>query len=107
MIEAILKKYESIADLCRRHGVAKLEVFGSAARESDFDPATSDLDFAVEFAPSAPGTSFRQLLALQDDLSSLFGRKVDLVEIKNVKNPYILKTILEDKRAVYESSNQK
>jgi uncharacterized protein len=101
MIEAILKNSESVANLCRLHGVTKLELFGSAARESDFDPKTSDLDFAVEFASVSPGTRFHELLSLQDDLSSLFSRKVDLVEIKDVKNPYVLKTILEDKRSVY------
>lgn len=101
MIEAVLKNSQSIIDLCRRHGVSRLELFGSAARETDFDPTTSDLDFAVEFEPAAPVERFRKLLALQDDLTALFGRKVDLVEIKNVKNPYVLKTILEDKRPVY------
>jgi uncharacterized protein len=39
---------QQIAGICRKQGVKRLELFGSAVRE-DFDPATSDLDFLVEF----------------------------------------------------------
>lgn len=49
----VLRHREAIAALCRRHGVARLEVFGSAARGEDFDPARSDADFLVEFTPEA------------------------------------------------------
>jgi predicted nucleotidyltransferase len=38
-------------DLCRRYGVRRLDVFGSAARGADFDVATSDVDFLVQFGP--------------------------------------------------------
>lgn len=39
----------AIAELCRRYRVRRLEVFGSAARGDDFDPARSDFDFLAEF----------------------------------------------------------
>jgi predicted nucleotidyltransferase len=42
----------AIADICRRFGVRRLEVFGSAARATDFHPGSSDADFLVEFVPS-------------------------------------------------------
>lgn len=38
-----------IATMCRRYGVRRLEVFGSAARGEDFDPVASDADFLVAF----------------------------------------------------------
>ena len=40
---------KELTALCRRYGVRRLEVFGSAARAADFDPKTSDADFLVEF----------------------------------------------------------
>lgn len=46
---AIADKKEELAAICRRYGVARLDVFGSAARGTDFDPQTSDADFLVEF----------------------------------------------------------
>lgn len=65
---------EKIADFCRRHGIRRLAVFGSAVRD-DFR-ADSDLDVLVEFEPGrVPGFRF---IALQDELSAILGRRVDL-----------------------------
>ena len=48
MHSAIADKKKELAELCRRHGVVRLEVFGSAARGADFDPESSDADFLVK-----------------------------------------------------------
>jgi predicted nucleotidyltransferase len=65
---------EAIAELCKRRGIRKLAVFGSALR-LDFRP-DSDVDVLVEFYPErVPGLDF---FTIQDELSALFGRKVDL-----------------------------
>ena len=65
---------EVVAQFCRRNRIRKLAVFGSALRD-DFRPE-SDLDVLVEFQPGAvPGLAF---FSLQDELSKLFGRTVDL-----------------------------
>jgi uncharacterized protein len=45
----IADKHDALIALCKRYDVARLEVFGSAARGVDFDPALSDADFLVEF----------------------------------------------------------
>jgi len=66
---------EEIADFCRRHGVARLSVFGSVLR-SEFS-AASDIDLLVEFLPGmAPG--FIGFAGLQIELSRILGRTVDL-----------------------------
>jgi len=65
---------KAVEDFCRRNRIRKLAVFGSALRD-DFRPE-SDLDLLVEFQPGAvPGLAF---FSLQDELSKLFGRAVDL-----------------------------
>jgi hypothetical protein len=51
---------ENLRRLCAAHGVLRLELFGSAARE-DFDPAGSDFDFLVEFGESSPADGPRSL----------------------------------------------
>jgi predicted nucleotidyltransferase len=48
MVPAILEHRKEIADLCRRYGVIRLEVFGSAARGTDFDTDRSDIDFMID-----------------------------------------------------------
>ena len=53
----------------------KLRLFGSAVRE-DFDPAHSDIDLLVEYFPGKHAGLAR--FALAEELSRIFGRKVDL-----------------------------
>jgi predicted nucleotidyltransferase len=65
---------EAIAELCRRRGIRRLAVFGSALRP-DFRP-DSDVDVLIEFEPGrTPGFAF---FDIQDELAAMFGRKVDL-----------------------------
>ena len=53
MHPSIEQKRSEISHRCLRYHVRRLEVIGSAARATDFDPAYSNADFLVEFAPSA------------------------------------------------------
>lgn len=78
MHAAIAGNREAIAALCRRFGVERLEVFGSAARGDDFDPGRSDADFLVEFAPAKGHMT--AYLDFKEALEALLGRPVDLVE---------------------------
>lgn len=65
---------DRIAELCRRHHIRKLALFGSVLR-NDFQP-TSDVDVLVEFEPDfVPGLEF---FSLESELSEILGRKVDL-----------------------------
>jgi predicted nucleotidyltransferase len=65
---------DTIAAFCHRHGIARFSLFGSILRE-DYRP-DSDIDVLVEFKPGrTPGLAF---FAMQDELSSLLGRRVDL-----------------------------
>ena len=63
-----------IGALCQRHGIRRLAIFGSALR-ADFGPS-SDVDVLVEFIPGTR-TGLR-FFAIQDELSALLGRTVDL-----------------------------
>ena len=69
----------AIMELCRRYHVARLEVFGSAARGDDFDPARSDVDFLVTFEPEAR-FDMTTYVNLTDALEALLGRPVDLID---------------------------
>ena len=73
--------------MCQRHGVARHALFGSALRD-DFDPDTSDLDL-VEFSSMSPSEHAGAYFGLLEDLEDLFARRVDLVEIGAVRNPYL------------------
>ena len=66
---------DRIAAFCRRHGVARLSLFGSILRE-DFGP-DSDIDVLVEFL-SETHVSLFELGGMLVELSEMFGRQVDL-----------------------------
>ena len=79
----------------------RLELFGSATR-ADFEPARSDIDLLVEFAPQADlGPWMARYFELRDQLAALFEREVDLVLAKGLRNPYLLRAIEQDKRVLY------
>jgi predicted nucleotidyltransferase len=64
-----------IAELCRRFHVRRLDVFGSAARGTDFDPARSDVDLLVSDTPGH-SPDIGAYLDLQDALAELLGRSI-------------------------------
>ena len=102
MHPVIATKREQLIELCRRFGVKRLEVFGSAARASDFDPGRSDADFLVEFP--ANSTDVAAFLDFNDALEALLGRPVDLVmrsAVEKSQNYIRRQAILRDAEAVY------
>ena len=101
MISMIESRRAEIAGICRRFQVRRLEVFGSAARGTDFDPARSDFDFVVEFDPSVKAGLFDTYFPFKEALEALFGRNVDLVEEGAVENPYVRASIEQHREAVY------
>jgi uncharacterized protein len=92
--DVIEARRTALEDLCQRHGVARLALFGSALRD-DFDPNTSDLYLAVKFSPMSPSEHAGAYFGLLEDLENLFARRVDLVEIGAVRNPYLRREIEE------------
>jgi predicted nucleotidyltransferase len=100
MQDFILAKRSEIADLCHKHHVRRLSLFGSAVR-NDFDPATSDIDLLVEFTFQEGVGYAKNFWALEDSMARLLGRNVDLVAEGSIKNPYILRRIQEQKEQLY------
>lgn len=99
----IIRHQDAIAELCRRYGVTRLEVFGSAARGDDFDPAQSDVDLLVAFTPEAR-FNFAGFADLKNALEALFGRKVDLVDrpaIEKSHNHIRRSSILRDAQPLF------
>jgi predicted nucleotidyltransferase len=87
---------ESLAEICGRYHIHELAVFGSAAR-GDMRPG-SDVDILVEFAPGAhPGLGF---FRLEEELSELFGRPVDLGR-KSLLKPLVRPGVLRDAVVLY------
>jgi uncharacterized protein len=103
MHPAIQSQLTAISQVCSKHGISRLEVFGSAARAVDFFEKSSDADFLVEFLPSTqPGLD--EFFGAKADLEALLGRGVDLVQAKAVRNPYVLASINQSRELVYAAA---
>jgi predicted nucleotidyltransferase len=90
-----------LAEFCRRWKVSELALFGSALRD-DFKPE-SDVDVLVTFAGSARW-SLLDLVKMQDELSGLWKRPVDLLTrraVERSQNWIRRKAILETAEVVY------
>ena len=87
---------EPLADFCRRSHIQRLALFGSALTD-EFRPA-SDVDLLVEFKPGhTPGLAF---FGMQDELSEMLGRKVDLNTAKDL-SPYFRDQVVAEAEVVY------
>jgi predicted nucleotidyltransferase len=92
---------EGVAELCRRWGIARLEIFGSALRD-DFG-RDSDIDLLYTADEGAHwGFDF---VTLCEEFEALFGRPVDLVSrpaVERSDNPIRRQAILSSARTIYE-----
>jgi len=89
-----------LADLCRRHRIVRLELFGSRAKGTS--RPDSDVDLLVSFEPGhTPGLEF---FGLAEEFAGLLGRPVDLVtraSIERSPNPYKRASILASAEPLY------
>ena len=102
MITLLAEHIEGLAELCRRHQVQRLDLFGSAT-SGQFDPLTSDLDFLVTFQPNAQVGYTGTFFQLKDELERLFERPVDLVFDIEFRNPHFRAAVEESRTPLYES----
>ncbi len=99
-------KREEIAELCRRYGVERLYLFGSAAT-GRFRPASSDLDFIVEMTDRQAHAAYAdRYLAFAEELERLFGRPVDLITEQSIRNPYFRHEVESTRELVYGTPRQ-
>jgi uncharacterized protein len=96
----ITRHKAELENLCRRFGVRRLELFGSAA-VGKYRPGESDLDFLVEFEELSPGTYADTYFGLLEAIEELFGAPVDLVVASAIKNPYFRKSVDDTKALLY------
>jgi len=92
---------ENIADFCRKWKIVELRLFGSVLRD-DFRP-DSDVDILVTFSRDAQW-SLLDHVAMEQEATAIFGRKVDLVSRKAIERSenYIRrKAILETAQPYY------
>ena len=90
---------EQLKALCNSYNVEKMYLFGSALNSNFSD--TSDIDLLVKFKPIELSQYFDNYLNFKENLETLFGREVDLLEEQTLKNPILIKSINKSKALIY------
>ena len=87
-----------IEDFCKRWKIAEFSIFGSVLRE-DFSPK-SDIDVLISFEPDIPWSLF-DWVDMIEELRTILGRPVDLVEKSAITNPFRRHSILRTHKVIY------
>ena len=98
-VNLIERNIDKIRDLCSRHKVRRLFVFGSVL--TDRFKKDSDIDLVVDFQDVDLYEYADNYFDLKESLEKLFKRDVDLLEEKAIKNPYLKQSIDSSKQLVY------
>jgi predicted nucleotidyltransferase len=97
-------KLEGIRALCREYGVARLELFGSAATD-DFDANRSDVDFLATYPDGYDfGPWLGRLQDFEAALAELLGRDVDVVMISALRNKWFRREAEKTRTVIYDAS---
>ena len=106
MNDLIERHRPELVELCHRFRVKRLDLFGSAARET-FHPESSDIDFLVTLEAPSPGEYADNYLNLANSLEQLFHCRVDLVTERSIRNPYFREAVEATRESVYDARSEK
>ncbi len=93
------KNIEKITKLCNKYNVLRLYVFGSAI--SGKFKKNSDIDFLVTFDSVELNDYADNYFDFKFSLEDLFNRKIDLLEEKAIRNPFLKQSIDTSKELLY------
>lgn len=92
--------HEALTAFCRKNGIRSLSFFGSVLRDDFRDE--SDVDVLIEFQPGRT-VGYLRFAGLEDELSQLLGRKVDL-KTAAMLSPYFRDEVLREASPVYDAA---
>ena len=101
----IKNRIEEVITLCEKLSVEKLWVFGSITSTKFTEK--SDIDFLVSFEDLQIEDYAENYFLLAENLEEIFARKVDLVTVKSLSNPYFIEEVNNSKSLIYDRQNQK
>jgi uncharacterized protein len=91
---------DTLAEVCRRHGIRKLSLFGSELKGTA--GPDSDVDLLVEFEPEARPSLF-DMVQIEIELSEgMGGRKVDVRTARDL-SPYFRDEVMREAQVQYEA----
>lgn len=89
-----------VKEICQKHNVKRLYVFGSVCTEKFNE--YSDIDFIVGFEPKFFDGYVENFISLENSLKQVLHREIDLVAEETIQNPYFIKVVNQTKTPIYE-----
>ncbi|HRT81358.1 MAG TPA: nucleotidyltransferase domain-containing protein [Bacteroidales bacterium] len=99
-MKLIESNIDRLFELCEKHKVKELYIFGSILTDKFRD--SSDIDMLVQFYQIDLNDYFDNYMELKENLEELFKRPVDLVENQAIKNPIFRRIVDREKQLIYE-----
>ncbi len=99
-IPLLVEHEETVRELCRRFGVERLDVFGSAAR-GEFVPGQSDIDLLVRFTEAGTPGYLDRYFGFAESLEAALNCPVDLLTERSLRNPFLIEQIEHDRVNLY------
>ena len=95
----LLEKKEALIELCTKHQLSKLYVFGSALSQKFSD--SSDIDFLIQFKDIPFDQYTDHYFELHEDLEALLGKKIDLITDKSLSNTFFIEKLINKRVLLY------
>ncbi len=103
MNKIIQDKLDSVRNLCKLNRVKSMHTFGSV--NTVHFTEQSDIDLLIEFNPTIGIEEYTDCyFALHDSLTRLFRRKIDLVTMRSLNNPFFIQHVEQTKQLIYAES---
>lgn len=100
MVELIENNIDKIIDVCKKHHVDSISLFGSAAMNTMSED--SDIDLLVEFSDEIDVLDYADnYFSLKDQLQDMLDRKIDLISNRSLKNPVLKEEVFRSKVDLY------
>lgn len=98
-MKLIENNIQKIIDLCKKHKVHKLFMFGFILTNRFNEK--SDVDLIVDFNKAEVNDYFDNYFEFKYSLEDLLGRQIDLIEEQTIKNPYLKKNVNATKTLIF------
>lgn len=102
MNSLITSNISSIREVCKKYKVKELYAFGSVTDESKFNEK-SDIDLLVEFGDVSLNEYADNYFYFVETMEKLFGREIDLVTAKYLRNKFFIQRVNETKKKIFEA----
>ena len=100
MVTELKQRINEIAAFCERFSVQDLHLFGSGISAKSISEI-GDLDFLVKFRDMPPAAYMENYFGFIENLTHIFGLRIDLVEDIAIRNPFFRKSIDSEKERLY------